>query len=225
MTRDTYLTRRRLLVGVGATLAAGVPTVSSATADTGDGAGIFADGVGDSGDAWAFFRGYFSRYQSGLSAPPSPETLADRMRNEFNANAEAWLSYGNWLVDEHDVSIQESATVQVDVKTSRVRWPFRSPAKTSTAIHVDSEDGEYTDVSWIEGQPDDADYRVEIRNRAAEHAADELQTFRLQYIDGDHELPDSEYLSRVAGRHASNIGLGEDSKHALSLLLGDPDDG
>ena len=243
--------RRRVIVTGATAVAASVPLVgSTVSADDGSGGepidqqGILADGVGDADDIIALFRGYSSRLSSGLTSPAPASTLADRMRNEFNANADHWLGYGNWLLDEQGVSPLGSATVGVDVAITRSRWPLRSSERVRTAIDVefDADHRAYTGLEWRRFEtgedgdgdsgeddapdPEDFDYFVEIRNLAAERGADELQSFRHRFIDengSDHALPDSTYVSTIAGRHAMDLFFGSESKHVLQLLLGDPD--
>lgn len=219
----TPQSRRQFCVRLGGALAASVPIVGGANASDGEtDAGVFADGVGDANDVAAFFRGQFSRLRGRHSAPPAAATLADRMRNEFTANEEAWLEYGTWLVDEHDVSPIGSATLQVDVVLTRWRWPTRSE-RQATTIDVSYEDqlATYWELDWTLGPAEDPDYHVEIHNQAAERAADELQEFRRRFIADGHEIPDSEYLSELAGRHAPALRFGSESRHVLELLLGE----
>ena len=199
---------------------------TTAAADTDSQQGIFAEDIAepDSVDFRALIRGYSSRFSSGYGAPESAENLADRMRNEFTANSEHWIDYGNWLVESEDVSPPESTIVGVDVAITRARWPTRDEA-VSTTIDAQFDDTAevFSDLEWRTGEPDDPDYEGTIKNKAAESAADELQSFRREFIDtdgDDHELPDQEYLSELVGKYSSSIAFGEDSKSVLGLLLG-----
>jgi len=228
MTDETTTTRRRVLAGTATAAAATVPVVGTTAAESNGTQGILADGVGDSDDAIAFLDGWYESFRGGFDPFEEAVTLADRMRNEFNANRDRWLSYGSWLLDEHDVSPIGDATLRVDVAITRsLREPLRETETVTTTIttEFDESTGAYTELDWIDGTTDaDPTYQVTVKDYAAQQAANELQTFRRRYIgdsrDG-HELPEAEYLSRLAGRHASDIGLGEESKHVLELLLGD----
>lgn len=199
---------------------------TNASAQTGDGArGIFGDDVGDGGDLWAFVRGRMSSY--GRVGSPDPAiTLADRLRNEFNANADAWIDYGNWVIDEADVEPIGDTVVQVDVVLTRLRWPT-ADERVATTIDVDYDDAtaQFTGLEWRAEAADDPDYQATVKNDAAENGADELQEFRRKFIatdDGeDHALPSSEYVSAHAGRYASLIELGEEGRSVLELFLGD----
>ena len=223
-------TRRRFLRVSGTALtvvgSAGLAT-TTATAQTDSQPGILAENLAepDSADLRAFIRGFTSRFSSGYGAPETAENLADRMRNEFNANAGNWIDYGNWLVETEDVSPQESTIVGVDVEISRARWPTRDESVSTTIdAQFDGTTDTFSSLEWTVGEPDDPDYEVTIKNKAAENAADELQYFRREYIateDGEeHRLPDQEYLSELVGKYSSSIAFGEDSNSVLAVLLG-----
>ena len=216
-------TRRQLLRTAGTTLTAtgtvGLVATTSTSAST-NGQGVLADGF-EGSDLLSFARGYSSRYQ--YYGPPEPvDTLADRARNEFNANADAWLEYGTWLVDEADVTPLGSADVGVEFAVTRWRW-FTSSESVETTVRVEYDDDaeEFTDLEWSAGESRDADYRVRIEDHAAESAADELQTFRRKFIGDDHELPSSKYLSEVAGRYKGTIRFDAETTSVLELLIGE----
>lgn len=200
---------------------------TSAAAQSDTQQGILADGVGESGDMWAFIRGKISGY--GLAgAPETAETLADRMRNEFNANSADWIAYGNWLVAEHGVSPMGDTIVGVDVSITRTRWATRDESVATTIdAGYDSEADEFTHLEWRLGAPDEPDYEATLKNTAAENGADELAEFRREFIateDGeDHKIPSTEYVSRHVGKYSSAIEFGEDSQSVLDLLLGEVD--
>ncbi|WP_337653283.1 hypothetical protein [Halomontanus rarus] len=217
-------TRRRFLATTGSlAVASTVPTASAQSSSSAPPQGILSNGMGEGGDRSAFFRGLIASYRGSFGTPDTAETLADRMRNEFVANSDAWIDYGNWLIDEHDVTVLGSATIAVDVTITRMRWPTRD-ATVETTINAtyDEDANAFTGLDWRLEPAEDPHYQVEIKNRAAEHAADELQSFRRQFIDPEngHELPDSEYVSTIAGKYSTDIGLGEDSRNVLELLLG-----
>lgn len=225
-TQTRQYSRRTVLRRGAATVATTVGAAGlagTATAESDDlPHGVLADGF-DGGDRWAFFtsaaRSQTGRLRSGSSA----EILADRIRNEFNANADAWLSYGNWMLEDQNVSVLGDATVAVDVtKTSRV---FGDDT-VATTLEVDYDGTEFTALEWYLDDADDPDYRIEVRDYAAENAADELQTFRREYIgdsDDDHELPDETYVSELAGKYWTLLSIGDEERSVLELLLGEID--
>lgn len=227
----TTITRRQAIRAGGAALVATVPTATTVSADADPGGlsrGILADGFDDvEFSTLGFIRGRSRGYSGGIGPQTPAETLADRMRNEFNANSDAWIRYGNWLLEETETTALGSATVAVDVSLSRRRWFFRAES-VPTAIHVKYDDDaeEFVDLDWADGEPADPDYQVEVMDDAAENAADELQQFRRMWIDedgDDHEIPDGEYLSRLAGRYGSFISLGARERSVLELLVGEVD--
>lgn len=221
-------TRRRFLRTSGVALAtAGLATTASAQTETNSPPqGLLANGLSvDAGDGWAFGKALAGSYLSSVSPTPSAKTLADRMRNEFEANANDWVAYGNWLISEYDeVEPLGTVTLGLDVKVSRY-WPNEDEIVETTIIaEYDDSAEEFTDVGWWIETPDDPDYQVQIQDEAAKAAADELQEFRRKFIaeeDGEsHTLPDETYVSRLAGKYARHTRWGEDSKHILELLLG-----
>ncbi|MCL9818324.1 hypothetical protein [Natronocalculus amylovorans] len=190
-------------------------------------AGILADGLSvEDADFSAFMAGLLSRYRHSYRAPPTAETLADRMRNEFTANEDLWLDYAHWLIEEADARPLGSATLGVDVVLTRGRWPTVDD-REETTVEVTFDEGkmEFSALEWRLEPPEMPDYRIELRNHAAENAADELQSFRREFIDSsadrNHTVPDAEYLSELAGKYGGAIGFGERSENVLELLLGD----
>ena len=228
MKSNQQTTRRRVIKTGGVALTFGsAGLATTASADSGGGQGILAEGVAEPGDGdlGAFIRGFTSRFSSGYGSPESAENLADRMRNEFNANSDHWISYGNWLAEKEDISVPGSTIVGVDVAITRARWPTRNESVSTTIdAQFDDTTETFSSLEWRTGEPEEPDYEVTLKNKAAESAADELQSFRREYIDTengeDHELPDEEYLSELVGKYSTSIALGEDSSNVLELLLG-----
>ncbi|APX00320.1 hypothetical protein CHINAEXTREME_20530 (plasmid) [Halobiforma lacisalsi AJ5] len=149
------------------------------------------------------------------------------MRNEFTANTDAWLGYGNWLIDEYD-DVSPLGTVTLGVDVVSTNWLFADDRVETTLEAVyDDETESYTDLEWRLEEPEEPDYKVEIRNKAAEHAADELQTFRTRFIAEDedeaHELPEPDYVEELKGRYLPSLRFGEESKHVLEILIGELD--
>lgn len=230
-TTTTTATRRRLLRTGGAALAtigtAGLYT-SSAAADEAPPMGVLADGFEVETDHSAFFRGFFDGVGSRFGRYDPVEELAGHAQNEFNANARAWIDYGNWLLDTTEVASPGTTVVDVDLGVSRI--PFRSPRNiVETHIYAEYDDraDEFVELEWNDGfAEDEADYHVGLRNQAARNAGDELLAFRKRYIgdsQDEHELPDDEFLNELAGTYASSLRLGEESRSILELLLGDLD--
>lgn len=226
-------TRRQFVASVGA--AAGTVGVAAvgvarpaAASDPDEFGGVFGADFDVELDTWALIRGYLRRLGS-IGRPPNVETLADRTRNEFDSNSEAWLSYGNWLLDEHGSSPVTEATVAVDFRLTRRHWPTANDhTETTLDVRLDSAGETVDELAWTDDAPEDADYHIELRNDAAIAAADELQRFRRLWIaddeesdDDDHELPSDEYLSELAGRHAPNLVLGDSEQSVLEILLGE----
>lgn len=225
-TNNHTYTRRRYLAQAGTLAATAFAGTGMTSADTGRGGfdSVFGFEMDVEPDTWAFIRGYLGGF-TGIAAPPPVETLADRARNEFEANEEHWLSYGNWLIDEHDAEPIDSATVAVDFTITRLGWPTAT-GTAETALYVDFDSGAQVvdSIDWRVETADDPDFEVELRNRAAERAADELQAFRREWIDDDgdsHELPTDEYLSELAGSYWSSVRLDSDSRSILDVLLGE----
>ncbi|USZ73794.1 hypothetical protein NGM15_18480 (plasmid) [Natronosalvus halobius] len=203
---------------------AGFATPVSAQTETESRQGILADGVAEGGDNWAFFSGMMSSAFGTIGRREDPERLAGAMQNEFNANADAWVSYGNWLTDEYDVQPIGAANINVTVaQTRRVLPDPFEPYETHIEVGYDDETETFDHLEWHDGEVDDADYHLEIRNQAAESAPDELLEFRQTFIgeDGEgHELPDQEYISELQGKYFNYLRFGEDAEHVLQLLLG-----
>lgn len=219
--------RRRVLRQTGATLTAlgtaGLATTTSASAQSDSQQGILADGVGEGGNFRAFLEGKIA----GISVRPpseSAEVYADRMRNEFNANSEHWINYGNWLIDEYDVQAAGDTVVGVDVRISRA---LRSDDVVPTTVDVgyDTEADRITSLEWRLEEADSADYEVALIDDAAKNGADELADLRREYIDtsgeGNHSVPSEEYVSRHVGRYSSFIDLGDDGQTVFEMLLGE----
>ena len=225
--------RRRILQRTGAALTAigtaGLTASASASAQT-DGdeppQGLLGGGFDvEGGDIWAFLRGFKSARQSPLASTPSLENLADGMRNEFVANEEHWLNYGNWLIAEYDdVEPLGTTTLQVDVFESTVRG---EGDRVETVIEAEFDDttDEYTAIDWRVEAPDDPDYQVGIKDSHARLADDDLMEFRRRFIDesgdGEHELPDGEYVEELKGRYWDGLTFGPDSKGVLEILVGE----
>lgn len=229
---DTHRqTRRRFVQAAGVTFTTTGATALATTASADESGdleqGILADGIvhDTEFDIVAFFGGYFRKYQS-IGPPEDAYTLADRARNEFNANADLWVSYGNWLFDEVGVQGVGDATVAVDVEISRGRWPTRDES-VETTIDVGYDDTEaFESLEWRDEPAEDPDFEITLENHAAENAADELQEFRRKWIgdgENDHQIPDDDYLNELAGAYTPHLGFGADSKNVLELLLGEID--
>lgn len=229
MTLDPQ-TRRQVLRRSGAALAAagGVGlAATNASAQTSDNESILTDGLaGDvEPDYQAFVDGLLSQFTSVTGPPEDINALATDAKNEFNANTDRWIDYGNWLLDENDVEATGDTIVSVEFRLTRGRWPTRDSSR-QTAIDVDyDEDAEkFTGLEWTDDDPDDPDFQVQLKNQAAENAADELATFRRKWIgddETDHKLPDDAYLSHMSGQYANSIGFGERSQSVIELLLGE----
>lgn len=205
----------------GATLTVvGASTFLATSASASGPQGVLADGLTVEPDYRAFMGGYLDRYRSNLGVPEGVETLADRARNEFNANAQAWVDYGNYLLDEADVVGSGDATVGVTFEIGRTRWPTRDES-VATTIDVGVDGDQFDSLEWHADEPDDPDFEVTLSGPATENAADELSEFRREFIDDGHQVPDDEYLNTVAGKYAGSIGLGSDTKSVLEVLLGD----
>jgi len=229
MTHDPQ-TRRQVLRRSGAALAAagGVGlAATNASAQTGDSQSILMDGLaGDvEPDYEAFADGFLSQLTSITGPPEDIDALATDAKNEFNANAQDWISYGNWLLDEAGVDATGDTVVGVEFRLTRGRWPTRdSTRQTAVDVTYDEDAEEFTGLEWTDDDPDDPDFQVQLKNRAAENAADELATFRRKWIgddDSDHEQPDDAYLSRMYGKYTNSIGFGERSQSVIELLLGE----
>jgi len=225
-------TRRQLLQRTGGVALATVGTTglatTSASAQT-DSQGILADGItGDTeSDFPAFMGGYLSRFAGVTGPPETVDALATDARNEFNANADLWVSYGNYLLEEMDVTGSGDSIVGVTFKLTRGRWPTRDDSR-ETAIDVGYDDAtdQFTSLEWRDEEPDDPDFELTLENLAAENAADELSEFRTEWIGDDeseHEIPSDEYLNTMAGKYASSIGFGPESKGVLELFFGEVD--
>lgn len=227
-TPESTYTRRAVIkrggaAGAGA-IAIGTSGVATASDDPDEFAGVFGHEFEVERDTMAFARGILSGF-NGLSAPPRVETLADRARNEFQANRDVWVSYGNWIIDEHGSAPADAKEIGVEFSLTRTRWATRSES-AATTIDVTFENDRVDELDWRSGEPDDPDYEVELRNYAAERAADELQTFRREWIDeggDDHELPSNEYLNELAGSYLPSVYLGSDSQSTIEVLLGEVD--
>ena len=179
----------------------------------------------DGGSLWAFFRGFRSARQMPFSSTSSLENLADGMRNEFDANEEHWLNYGNWLISEYDeIEPLGTTTVQVDVFESTVRG---EGDRVETVIDAEFDDtaDEYTAIDWRVEEPEDPDYQVGIKDSHARLADDDLMEFRRKHIDesgdGNHEIPDGEYVEELKGRYWDGITVGPESKGVLEILVGE----
>jgi len=229
MIPDDPQSRRRFLRTSGVALAtAGLATTpaSAQTETNNPPQGLLANGLSvEGGNEWAFSKALMASLMPSASPTPSARTLADRMRNEFTANSGDWVDYGNWLISEHDmVEPLGTVTLGLNVKVSRY-WPTEDETvETTVRAEYDDSNEEFTDVGWWIETPDDPDYRVQIQDKAARDAADELQEFRRKFIAEEsgesHTLPDETYVSRLAGKYAPHVRWGEDSKHILELLLG-----
>lgn len=222
--RRTVLKRGGLYVGA---VGAGVSFAPAKPARADDAPvqlenGVLADGF-EGGDRMAFIGGMLRSALDRRRRPPQASILADRLRNEFNANSEMWLSYGNWLLDEHDVTVLGDTTVGVDVAvTSRV---FDDDiVETSLEVGFDDSEERFEELAWIDDGPDDPEYQIRIEDYAAASGEIELYEFRQEFIGedvDDHELPDEEYLSRLAGKYRSSIRFGDRERSVLELLLGE----
>lgn len=234
MKSDTNTTRRRFIQASGVALTglggAGLATTTTSAETEPNGPdGILADGLEDSFDRSAFARGYMSRYDGGYGPPDTLESIADNARNEFDANDELWVDYGNWLLETADVVALGTAEIGVTFDIGRGRWPLSDPEPIETTIHAeyDDTDDEFTALEWRAEPADDPTYEFTLENRAAENAYSELQSFRREFIDetgdGDHELPPTEYLNELAGRYYDVVRLGADERSVIELLLGEVD--
>ncbi|SEW32918.1 hypothetical protein [Natrinema salifodinae] len=224
--------RRRVLRQTGATLTAigtaglATTTASAQTDDDSPPGGLLASGfdVGN-GSIFAFLRGFRSARQSPLAQTPSLENLADGMRNEFVANEEHWINYGNWLVSEHDeVEPLGTTTLQVDVFESTIRG---EGDRVETVIEAEYDDSteEFTAIDWRIEAPENPDYQVGIKDSHARLADDDLMEYRRKFIDesgdGNHAMPDGEYVEELKGRYWDGITIGPDSKGVLEILVGE----
>lgn len=228
MARDRQTRRRFLQAGGAAAVTIGTAGLATTTASAqSDSQGILADGItGDTEQNWqAFVGGYLSRFGGVTGAPDGVDDLATDARNEFNANADLWVSYGNWLLEERDVTGSGDTTVGVEFRLTRGRWPTRDDSReTSIDVGYDDATEEFTSLEWRDEAAEDPDFELTLENLAAENAADELSDFREDWIgteESDHEFPDDDYLNHMAGKYASSIGIGPDSKGVLELFFGE----
>ncbi|WP_245800697.1 hypothetical protein [Natrinema saccharevitans] len=221
-------------VALTATGASAFATTASAQSDTDTETesppqGILANGVAGGGiDQSVFMTSFLGSMLPATSPTPAAKTLADRMRNEFTANSDHWVDYGNWLISTRDdVEPLGTVTLGLDVVVSRFMWVEDERVETTIRAEYDDKAGQYTDLGWWIETPENPDYQAEIRDKAARNAADELQEFRRKFIDtedgDDHRIPDKQYRSDIAGRYASYLRFGPDSKHILELLVGEID--
>ncbi|ADB63914.1 hypothetical protein Htur_5026 (plasmid) [Haloterrigena turkmenica DSM 5511] len=226
MTQKSQTRRQYLQRTGGAALTvtgASALATTSASAQSDSQQGILADGVGEGGNFRAFLEGKLSGVSVG-GPSESAEVYADRMRNEFNANSEHWINYGNWLIDEYDVQAAGDTVVGVDVQVSKF---LRGDDVVSTTVDVgyDSETDQLTSLEWRLGAPEEPDYEVVLIDDAAENGADELADLRREFIDtsgeGDHSVPSEEYVSRHVGQYSSFIDLGNDGQTVFEMLLGE----
>lgn len=79
----------------------------------------------------------------------------------------------------------------------------------------DEDSGGYTSVTVVEDTGRDPDLDVQLESFAAENAADELREFHERFVLEDED-PDSEYVSKVAGRYSVTS-----SHHITGSLVGD----
>ncbi|WP_226043412.1 hypothetical protein [Natrinema sp. DC36] len=199
---------------------------TSASAQTSQ-QGILADGVsGDVAfDPWTFIGGQLAGL-SVLSWSEDAEVLADQIRNEFNANSEHWIAYGNWLIAESGVTALGDTTVGVDIQVSKTLGDDEI-VPTTIDVGYNTETDEFTSLEWRLEEADDPDYEAVVMDDAAENGSDELAEFRREFIDtdgnGNHELPSSEYINHHAGKYSRYIGLGDDGQTVFELLLGEVD--
>ncbi|WP_247005182.1 hypothetical protein [Halosolutus gelatinilyticus] len=205
--------------------ASGFAATSAAAESSSLPQGILADGLDvEGGDFWAFFRGFRSARQIPFSRKPSIENVADSIRNEFTANEEHWIAYGNWLIDKYDVEPLGTTTVQVDViEVNRLSDDEHVP--TTIQSEYDETTEQLTAIAWEIGEAEDPDYQVGIEDKHARLATEDLQEFRRRYIDesgdGEHELPDGEYVEELKGRYWDGLRFGEDSQTVIELLVGE----
>ena len=226
MTHDTDTTRRDVLRRSGLAVAAvGGVSLSTTTAAADSGAsGVLGNGFAPERDFGAFVRGFVQRYRGGYGPPDDVEDMASRARNEFAANEDLWVSYGNYLLDEADVDADGDATVAVDFEITRRRWPLGTQ-RTPTVIEVEAGD-RFEAVSWELTEADDPDFSVTVTNVAAESASDELSKFRREWIgesEDDHEQPADEYLNELAGQYWDGIRFGDPELSVVEVLLGEVD--
>lgn len=224
----TDMTRREAIRAAGtgaAVLVAGPAAIGSASASDGFG-GVFGSELRGEADLFATIRGFVGRMTS-RGPTPDTATLADRARNEFVANEQRWLSYGNWLLDEYGGEPVEDATIDVGFEIRRRRWLFsRGATHTTLDVTFDTDAEVVESITWDDGAPDDPDHEVVLVDQAAVDAADELQRFRREWIGTDedgHELPDGTYLSELAGRYWSLIHTDSDVQNVVEVLLGEVD--
>ncbi|MFC7216468.1 twin-arginine translocation signal domain-containing protein [Saliphagus sp. GCM10025334] len=212
-------TRRRFIQASGlavATTGVSMP-VSAQTTDSTQ--GILADGVAYEADRSAFFSGLISGF--GFGSPDPLEVVVDEARNEFNANSDLWVDYGNWLLEEADVNAYGSAEIGVTFAYSRWRWPTASgEIETTIRATYDDVTEQFIDLEWPLESPEDPDFEVTLENEAAENASDDLSQYRRDNLEGGFTLPSNEYLNELAGKYAVNIGVGKDARNVLELLLG-----
>ncbi|QCW05317.1 hypothetical protein FGF80_18450 (plasmid) [Natrinema pallidum] len=147
------------------------------------------------------------------------------MRNEFTANEGHWINYSNWLLENHtDIDPLGTTTLQIDVIDPSL---IGEGERVETTLEADYDDTTrtFTSVDWRRETPENPDYIVGITKRHARLATDDLMEFRREYIDesgdGNHELPDDEYLNELAGRYWDGLRLGPDSKGVLEVLVGE----
>lgn len=199
---------------------------TTASADPDPSAGILADGFEDAFDGRAFARGFASRYGGRYGSPDPLERLATNARNEFDANSDQWVAYGNWLLEEQNVRALGGGEIGVTFKITRGRWPFSNPDPVETAIHVGYDDAQdaFDSLEWVDEPAEDPIYEFTVSNRAAEYAHAELIDYRETWIGDDaddHEVPDAEYVNELAGKYWDAISMGEDERSVIELLLGE----
>lgn len=226
MTKSKH-TRRQFLARTAATGAVVIGATGLASAEgTNDFPGIFGHQMEVEREWRAFLRGWFTGART-INTPSTTVTLADRARNEFVANQDAWISYGNWLIDEHGGVPTEEAVIGLDFAITQTGSLLSlQTGRTETAIYatLDSDAGEVESIEWVLEAPDSPDYHVTLENDAAQGAADELQSYRREWIDmdgDDHALPTDEYLNELAGEYWTNLRLGADSKSIVQVILGE----
>lgn len=206
---------------------AGLAT-TNVSAQTDNGGGILADGIAADvqPDYSAFVDGAVSRFTSTVGPPKNATTLATAARNEFNANSDRWVSYGNWLLDKNDLEGSGDSVVGVEFRITWTRWPMSgSSRRTTIDVGYDDSAEQFTSLEWRDEPAEDPDFEMRLENKAAENAATELSTFRRKWIaesdSESHTFPSDSYLNRIGGKYSNDVFLGSDSKSVLELFFGE----
>lgn len=197
--REQAVSRRDVIKGVGAGLAAAVGLAGATqpvAAEQGAVFDFYEDKKSGVRKGYHAARGRFSRWRDDEDKRSAPES-AEQTTTIFNRNADTLVSYAN----EQLVADREKTSYD----TIRLIWSKETTVERWIVADVDQDANAYVGATMTDTEPASAvDEWVELEGLAAADLPDELERFVDEYAEPGRPV-DEELDGRLTGKYAGDV--------------------